>query len=134
MFTTKQSFNYAKHFASQSTRSFHISRVAQKVTEIKTAQEFRDIVLKSPIAFVDFYATWCGPCKMISPYIEKFSEMHKTVNFFKVDVDESVDIARSYGISAMPTFIVFKQGKAVEQIVGANPQNINSALVNATKN
>ncbi|GAV29825.1 hypothetical protein PMKS-003330 [Pichia membranifaciens] len=114
-------------------RLFHASRCAQKVTEVSTMESFRETAMKSPIAFVDFYATWCGPCKMISPYVEKFSEMHKTVDFYKVDVDEATEVARDFGISAMPTFLLFKHGKVIEKIVGANPQGINSALIKATQ-
>lgn len=113
-------------------RFFHVSRAALQVSEVTSAASFRDTVLKSPIAFVDFYATWCGPCKMIAPYVEKFSDVHTNVDFYKLDVDQINEIARDYGISAMPTFLVFKHGKVVDKIVGANPQGINSALVNAS--
>lgn len=136
MFATKQAINTARRFAFQqpaSARFFHATKSAKIVTELTDAQAFRDTVLKSPVAFVDFYATWCGPCKMISPYVEKFSEMHKTVDFYKIDVDEVPDIATYFGISAMPTFLVFKHGEVVDKIVGANPQGINNALINATK-
>ncbi|KAG0683998.1 mitochondrial thioredoxin [Pichia californica] len=134
MFTARQSINAARRFAVQpASRFFHATRTAQKVTEVTTTEDFRNTVLKSPIAFVDFYATWCGPCKMIAPYVDKFSEMHKTVDFYKVDVDEASDIAVHYGISSMPTFLVIKQGKVVDKIIGANPQGINSALITATQ-
>ncbi|AWU73677.1 uncharacterized protein C5L36_0A02800 [Pichia kudriavzevii] len=112
-------------------RSFHASSCAFEVKEITNPASFRESVLKSPIAFVDFYATWCGPCKMIAPYVEKFSDIHTNINFFKVDVDELSDVAHEHGISAMPTFLVFKHGKVVDKIVGANPQGIHSALVKA---
>ncbi|GMM45528.1 hypothetical protein DAPK24_021030 [Pichia kluyveri] len=116
-----------------SKRMFHASRASLQVNEITSSAAFKDTVLKSPIAFVDFYATWCGPCKMIAPYLEKFSDVHTNVDFYKLDVDEISEIARDYGISAMPTFLVFKHGKVVDKIVGANPQGINAALVNASK-
>lgn len=135
MFASRQGICTARRFAFQpSARFFHATKSAQKVTEISTIESFRDTVMQSPIAFVDFYATWCGPCKMISPYVEKFSEMHKTIDFYKVDVDEATEIARDFGISAMPTFLLFKHGKVFDKIVGANPQGINSALINATEN
>ncbi|TID28830.1 hypothetical protein CANINC_002261 [Pichia inconspicua] len=109
-------------------RTFHASARALKVNEVTTTAAFKDSVLKSPIAFVDFYATWCGPCKMIAPYLEKFSDTYTNIDFYKLDVDELTDVARDYGISAMPTFLVFKHGKVVNKIVGANPQGINAAL------
>lgn len=130
MYSTRSIFAATKTVAK---RSFHVSARRLQVTEVTSPESFRDTALKAPIAFVDFYATWCGPCKMIAPYVEKFSEMHKNVEFYKVDVDEVSDVAVAYGISAMPTFVVFKQGKVVEKIVGANPQGINNALVNAAK-
>lgn len=134
MFSLRSSVATSRRFlAQQPQRAFHASKVSFQVTEVTDTKSFRDSVLKSPIAFVDFYATWCGPCKMIAPYVEKFSEMHKTIDFYKLDVDEVTDVARDYGISAMPTFLVFKHGKVVEKIVGANPQGINNALVSATK-
>jgi thioredoxin 1 len=130
MFATRNIFNTARTTA---RRSFHVSVPSFKVTEVTSAADFRETVLKSPIAFVDFYATWCGPCKMIAPYIEKFSEAHPNIDFYKLDVDEISDITSYYGVSAMPTFLLFKQGEVVEKIVGANPQGINNALVNAGK-
>lgn len=127
---SKTLFNITR---STGVRSFHISARALQVTEVTTSVAFKDTVLKSPIAFVDFYATWCGPCKMIAPYLDKFSGMHTNIDFYKLDVDELTDVARDYGISAMPTFLVFKHGKVVNKIVGANPQGINAALIEAAK-
>jgi len=66
------------------------------------------------LVIVDFYATWCGPCKMISPELEKMASSEFTdVMFLKVDVDENEDIAAEYNVTAMPTFIFFKNGNQV---------------------
>ncbi len=62
---------------------------------------------------VDFYATWCGPCKMISPKLEEMAQQFSDVIFLKVDVDENEEVASEYGISCMPTFIFIKNGEKV---------------------
>ncbi|KAL4236038.1 Thioredoxin domain-containing protein 3 [Mactra antiquata] len=78
---------------------------------------------KDPV-IVDFTATWCGPCKMIGP---KFVEIAKTcqkLKFIKVDVDDAEEIAAGCGISAMPTFQVFKDGEKVDEMVGADEDKL----------
>jgi thioredoxin 1 len=69
--------------------------------------------------FVDFYADWCGPCKLTSPIVEELSEQMKEVKFVKVDVDQNNDLATQYSVFSIPTFIIFKEGRAVNQFVGA---------------
>lgn len=68
---------------------------------------------------VDFSATWCGPCRMIGPYFEELSTQFDSVVFVKVDVDEVEAVAAAAGISAMPTFQVYKDGAKVDELVGA---------------
>ncbi len=68
-------------------------------------------------AVVDFYATWCGPCKMFGPIFEEVSK-EKDINFIKLDVDKSSDIAREYGVMSIPTIIKFKEGKEVKRYTG----------------
>lgn len=120
-----------KSFRSSPLRAFHVSSRVMTVTEIESKESFREQVLKSPIAFVDAYAVWCGPCKMIAPYIDKFSDRYTSINFFKFDVEQVPEVSHELGISAMPTFIVYKHGKEFDRIVGANPQGINAALMQA---
>lgn len=71
---------------------------------------------------VDFYADWCGPCKMTTPIIEEISEELKDIRFVKVNVDENQEIASEYSVFSIPTFIIFKNGKVVSQFVGAQPK------------
>ncbi|PNV74186.1 MULTISPECIES: thioredoxin [Leptospira] len=72
---------------------------------------------------VDFWATWCGPCKMVAPELEKFAQSHKgKVTVVKVDIDEQPDIAQKYGILSVPTLMLFKAGQISEKVVGAIPQ------------
>lgn len=97
------------------------------ITPITSKDEFTKAIA-SGTSFVDFYATWCGPCKAIAPMVEKFSNEFTNIAFYKLDVDEVSDVAASEQISAMPTLVLYKDGKAVETIVGANIQKIKSAL------
>ena len=87
---------------------------------IITNENFEQEVLNSekPV-IVDFWAPWCGPCKMILPIIEELSTELTDVKVGKVNVDEQEDLARQYGIMSIPTLLVFKDGKIVNQAVGA---------------
>ncbi|MBR6474433.1 MAG: thioredoxin [Lachnospiraceae bacterium] len=99
------------------------------VNEIKK-EEFEDVVLKNdkPV-FVDFYATWCGPCKMMEPIVEQVSEEVPEVDFVKIDVDDAEDLAISYGISSIPCMIFFKNGEEADRVIGRVPkQNILSVV------
>ena len=81
---------------------------------------FDEAVRGEKPVLVDFWATWCGPCRMIAPAVEEVAEeVEGRAVVGKVDVDEETDIARRYGIMSIPTLIVFKNGKVVEQAVGA---------------
>ncbi len=84
------------------------------------AQDFENEVLNHKgVVFVDFYADWCGPCKISAPIIEELSEEMPNVKFLKVDVDANPQLAQQYGIFSIPTFIIFKDGQRVHQFVGA---------------
>lgn len=78
-----------------------------------------DSVIASGKTVVDFFATWCGPCKMMAPVLAAASEEYTDVKFGKVDVDKDGDLAMRYGIMSVPTLIVFKDGEAVQKSVGA---------------
>ncbi len=66
----------------------------------------------------DFYADWCGPCKQQDPIIEELEEKHPDVDFEKVDVDESPDVAQEYGVRSVPTIVVERDGEVVEKFIG----------------
>ncbi|HEX2106929.1 MAG TPA: thioredoxin [Nitrososphaera sp.] len=84
---------------------------------------FASEVSKYPIMLVDFWAQWCGPCRMVSPIIEQLSrEYSGKVAFGKVNVDENQRTAASFGIQSIPTLMIFKGGKAVDVIIGALPK------------
>ncbi len=85
--------------------------------------EFQSEVLNGKgVALVDLFADWCMPCQMIAPIIEEISNEKTDVNFFKVNVDETPDVAIKYGVSSIPTLLIFKDGELVNKAVGAYPK------------
>ena len=83
-----------------------------------TSQNFQAEVLGAELAVVDFWASWCGPCKMFGPIFEDVSKQVEGVVFAKLNVDEAEDVASQYKVMSIPTVIVFKNGQAVRKSVG----------------
>ncbi|GAP88035.1 putative thioredoxin-like protein [Rosellinia necatrix] len=103
---------------------------------IASSSEWQRILGSSTIVIADFYADWCGPCKMIAPTFESLSTKYSKpgkITFCKVNVDNHQPIAQSHGVSAMPTFLVFKSGAVIETIRGANRPALTTAVDNAVK-
>ena len=99
-----------------------MSNIREPIT--LTDSNFKTEVSKYPILLIDFWAPWCGPCRTISPIIEQMArEYTGKVVFGKVNIDENQMIARSLGIESIPTMVIFKNGKAVDIIVGAMPKS-----------
>ncbi len=88
-------------------------------------ENFEEEVLKSEIpVLVDFYAEWCGPCKMMGPVIEEIAkELEGKVKVGKINVDENQDLAMKYNVMSIPTLIIFKNGEEVKQLVGFRDKN-----------
>lgn len=93
------------------------------MAKVLTINEFNENVKKEGVAIVDFFATWCGPCKMLAPIFEEVgNEMNGQAGFYKVDIDESLELANEYGIQSVPTMLVFKNGEVVDRVVGVVPK------------
>ena len=90
---------------------------------INTSQFKESVEQNSGVVVVDFFATWCGPCKMLAPVFEQVGEeMKNEATFLKVDIDQSLEIAQQFRISTVPTMMIFKDGKPVESLVGFMPK------------
>lgn len=91
---------------------------------VSTLAEFQTLTRQPKLTVVDFYATWCGPCKNIAPLIEKLASAKPHVNFVKVDVDRTPDVIRVHPVKAMPTFFFFKSGSVVATFEGADINSV----------
>ena len=89
-----------------------------------TTANFEEEVLKSEIpVLVDFYADWCGPCQMVSPIVDEIASERSDIKVCKVNVDEQMELAQSFGVSSIPTLVVISGGKLVKHAVGAQPKS-----------
>lgn len=99
--------------------------------EIKHANSNNfDELVSEGYVLVDFFATWCGPCKMLGPVLESIED---TIQIVKVDIDECGDIATKFGVMSVPTLYLFKDGKIVSEKVGYNPAPILIDWINENK-
>lgn len=105
------------------------------VTYVKSNDDFKNEVENSKIpVVVDFYADWCGPCKMLGPIFEKISADYEgKVKFVKVNVDEVGEVAAKFNVMSIPTMIFFKEGKSVAQQMGALPEPMLKGWIDSQK-
>ncbi|NLD83875.1 MAG: thioredoxin [Clostridiales bacterium] len=93
--------------------------MVKKINEEQFASEAK----KSAVAVVDFSATWCGPCRVLAPVVEKLSEEYAgQVDFYNVDVDDAPELAAAYRVQSIPCLVMMKQGELVDQAIGFRPQ------------
>ena len=90
--------------------------------KIATNSNFPEILAAGGVVLVDFWATWCGPCRMLAPVLEEISEeMGDKAKFYNVDVDENPSLAAGFGISSIPNVLILKKGKVADQSLGFKP-------------
>jgi thioredoxin 1 len=100
------------------------------IPEVTTSSFQADVLGSDKPVLVDFWAPWCGPCKMLAPVIEEVAgQLSGQANFVKLNTDENPDIAGKYGISGIPTLILFKGGEAVDRIVGFVPKSAITSMI-----
>ena len=87
-------------------------------------QEFQDVISNNELVFVDFYANWCGPCKMLAPSIEKLADEHPNVKVVKIDVDQEPSLAMQFQVQSIPTLITVKGGQPVARQLGFVPYQV----------
>jgi len=83
---------------------------------------FNEIVNSGKTVLLDFWAPWCGPCRMVSPIVDEIAEEHPELAVGKINVDDNPELAQAFGVMSIPTLVVMKDGKIVNQSVGAKPK------------
>jgi len=97
--------------------------MAGNVSSVGDSDFKKEVLESSQPVLVDFWATWCGPCKAIAPVVEELANKYQgKIKFSKMDIDEHQNTPQQYGIRSIPTLLLFKGGQVVEQIVGAVPK------------
>ncbi|MCR5300563.1 MAG: thioredoxin [Erysipelotrichaceae bacterium] len=95
-------------------------------------KEFEETI-KEGVTLVDFFATWCGPCKMLGPVLEELSEEITDVKFVKIDVDEEPELAGKFGIMSIPSVFLFKDGEVAGSFLGLQPKDKVKAFIEGNK-
>lgn len=98
--------------------------MSEKIKYVNSTKEFDELISKEKYVLVDFWATWCAPCRMIAPIIEKLADQYEgKITVAKVDVDQQQELSIRYGIQSIPTVILYKNGKIEAKEIGVKPLN-----------
>lgn len=96
--------------------------MAEKIVYVNSTKEFDDLLAKEKFVLVDFWATWCAPCRMIAPIIEQLADQYDgKITVAKVDVDKQQELSIRYGIQSIPTVVLYKDGKIAVKEIGVKP-------------
>lgn len=96
--------------------------------------DFDDLINNETLTVIDFSATWCMPCRMLKPILERVTEQFDNVDFYEIDIDENEEIAKRYRIFSVPTLVCFKSGKKIDSLVGLNSYDDIVEFINNAEN
>lgn len=106
--------------------------MGEKLVIVNSTEEFDNMLANNKLVLVDFWATWCTPCKMVAPIIDQLAEQYAgKITVAKVDVDQQQDLAVRYGIQTIPTIMLFKDGKFVAKEIGVKPIDSFKSMVDS---
>ena len=92
------------------------------VIELPQANYQKEVIESDKPVLIDFFATWCGPCKMVSPVVDEIAGERPDIKVCKLDVDKNLDLARTFQVMSVPTLVAMKNGEIINKIVGAMPK------------
>ncbi|KAL3526485.1 hypothetical protein ACH5RR_011141 [Cinchona calisaya] len=115
--------------AAAATESSEPSRVMAFHSSNRWQLHFNNSKQLNKLMVVDFAASWCGPCKMMEPVVKDMAAKYTDIDFVKIDVDELSDVAQEFRVQAMPTFLLLKQGKEIERVVGGKKDELEKKIL-----